>query len=161
MNAIIKQTATSILLGSALTFATVGPSMAEENAIEDARSCISTRTLRNTQIVDDMNILFFVTGKKIFRNILPKQCNGLARNGRFSYTTLSGSLCSFDSIRVLDGSGMQGRSCRLGSFYPIAEVDIAALYGEQNRPMEITAPAPAKVEEITPESNDSSEFEDQ
>ena len=161
MNGITQKTVLSILLASAITLATGVSSMAEEQVIEDARSCITTRSLRNTQIVDDMNILFYATGKKIYRNILPKQCNGLARNGRFSYTTLSGSLCNFDSIRVLDGSGMQGRSCRLGSFYPITEEDVAVLYGAQNKPIETTAPAPAEVEEITQQTEDSSESEDQ
>ncbi len=111
--------------------------------------------------MDDLNILFYTTGKKIYRNILPRQCNGLARSGRFSYTTLSGSLCNFDTIRIMDDYGMHGRSCRLGSFYRVAEEDIAALYGEQNKPIAITPPAPAEVEEITPVPKNSSEPEDQ
>jgi len=160
-----KRSYESILLGSVLAFATTVPSMAEEEAleapIEDARSCLTTRSFRKTTVVDDLNILFYTTGRKIYRNILPRQCNGLARNGRFSYTTLSGSLCNFDTIRVMDDRGMHGRSCRLGSFYRVTEADIAVLYGAQNKPIVTTAPAPAEVEEISPAPKDSGESENQ
>jgi len=133
----------------------VSPAFADE---EDDQSdeyqgekCISTRTLKRTEVVDDHHILFFMNGNKVYLNSLPRQCNGLSRDRRFSYSTTSRNLCSFDSIRILSdfGNGIsQGRSCRLGRFHltSIEEVEAARERGQEPPP--VKAPAGADVEEI-------------
>jgi len=64
--------------------------------------------------VDDLNIIFYMIGSDTYHNILPRQCHGLKREGRFSYKTSTGSLCKQDTIRLL-------------LFHPISKEDAAAL----------------------------------
>ena len=112
----------------------VTPSLADEAVDEidnvNTKNCIRVRSLRSTKIVDDLNIIFYMIGSDTYHNILPRQCHGLKREGRFSYKTSTGSLCKQDTIRLLyqAGSGLQeGNACRLGLFHPISKEDAAAL----------------------------------
>jgi len=107
----------------------VTPSLADEAVDEidnvNAKNCIRVRSLRSTKIVDDLNIIFYMIGSDTYHNILPRQCHGLKREGRFSYKSSTGS-----TIRLLyqAGSGLQeGNACRLGLFHPISKEDAAAL----------------------------------
>ena len=125
---------------------------------DDARKCISVRTLKRTEVVDDHHILFFMSGSTVYINRLPRACTGLSREGRFSYTTFSRSLCNFDSIRILSdvGGGIhEGRSCRLGYF---VLTSIEAVEDAQKRALEpppIKEPAGAEVEDVIEEAEDS------
>jgi hypothetical protein len=116
-----------------LIFITSGPLLADEvdNDIDDdgGENCINVRTLRHTDVVDDQHILFFMTGKTIFLNTLPKPCRGLSRERRFSYSTTSRMLCEFDTIRILSDMGgtiHEGRACRLGAFYLTSKENVEA-----------------------------------
>ncbi len=82
--------------------------MADEVEEEGPRNCLTTRRITKSIVVNDLNILFLVTGKTAYLNILPKQCNGLSRYRRFSYRTTAGSLCNLDTIQVVSGSGLRG-----------------------------------------------------
>lgn len=130
------------------------PSMAKDNQIEGSRGCVATRALKNTEVVDDQIVLFYMRGKTVYLNVLPEQCKGLYQYGRFTYTTLSGSLCHFDTIRVLVGGGYPGRSCRLGNFYLIDKEDIPAIIASRYRPAAPGPLAPADVEEIFSETEE-------
>jgi hypothetical protein len=113
--------------------------------------CINARILKRTEVVDDRHILFFLSGQKVYLNILPDVCSGLSRERRFSYTTLNRSLCRFDSIRVLSDVGgtiHQGRSCRLGYFHLTSKEEIEAAQERQAEPPPIKQPEGADVEEI-------------
>jgi hypothetical protein len=133
----------------------VTPSLADEVAVDiddtNATKCIRVRSLKNTKVVDDLNIIFYMVGNKTYHNILPRQCNGLAREDRFSYETRSGSLCDIDMIRVLypAGVGLQpGNSCRLGLFHPISKEDAKALLEQVNEPIQaepIPLPEPEEI----------------
>ena len=118
---------------------------------DNARKCISVRTLKRTEVVDDHHILFFMSGNTVYINRLPRTCNGLSREGRFSYTTSSRSLCSFDNIRILSDAGgglHEGRSCRLGLF---ALTSIEAVEDARKRALEappIKEPAGAEIEDV-------------
>jgi hypothetical protein len=83
----------------------VTPSLADEVVDEidnvNAKNCIRIRSLRSTKVVDDLNIIFYMIGSDTYHNILPRQCHGLKREGRFSYKSSTGSLCSQDTIRLL------------------------------------------------------------
>jgi hypothetical protein len=109
----------------------------EEPAYDDnARDCINLRQIRRTEVVDDRNILFHMTGSVVYHNILPRQCGGLAREDRFSYQTSIGRLCRLDHIRVLynDPFGLrEGNRCSLGMFHKITKEDAKAFTEEADR----------------------------
>ena len=90
----------------------------------EGERCISTRAIRDTQIIDDQTILFRMRGGDVYLNNLANNCRGLRRERRFSYSPTAGRLCDVDTIRVLEDFGgviQEGMACGLGSFYPITE----------------------------------------
>lgn len=126
----------------------------EADEIVDDQSgtkCINVRILRRTDVVDDQHILFYLSGTKVYLNILPNVCSGLSRERRFSYTTIARNLCRFDTIRIISGAGgaiYQGRSCRLGYFHLTSKEEIADAQRRMQEPPPIKPPEGADVEEI-------------
>jgi len=101
-----------------------------------SQKCIRPRLIRATEVIDDRNILFYLRGKQVFRNVLPRRCRGLERGGAFSYNSRYGRLCSVDSINVLGPTGYgleDGRLCGLGVFYPMNEAEVKAIRLEAAR----------------------------
>lgn len=140
----------------------VTPALADEvvDDIDDvnAKSCIRVRSLRSTKIVDDLNIIFYMVGSTTYHNILPRQCHGLKREGRFSYKTSTGSLCKQDTIRLLYQAGsrlQEGNACRLGLFHPISKEDAAALLDNTFEPPQAEPVPLPEPEEIGAESEES------
>lgn len=80
------------------------------------KSCISLRSLRNSQIIDDQTIFFSGIGRRVYFNRLPRRCSRLAVEERFSYRSSVGQLCKSDFITVLDSMGSSLNSCGLGQF---------------------------------------------
>jgi hypothetical protein len=123
----------------------------EEVEAEDAKRCINIRRIRSTAIVDDSNIIFYETGNKAYHNILPRQCIGLKREGRFTYKTSASQLCDLDNISVLmsGARGLQpGRSCGLGLFHPISAEQADALRNPEPQdvpPQEIETAEPEEI----------------
>lgn len=151
----IKHTYILISLVCMLSLLAAVPSMANDNQTDGGvRGCVATRALRSTEVVDDQIVLFYMRGKTVYVNVLPEQCKGLSRYGRFKYTTLSGSLCHFDTIQVLVGGGYPGRTCRLGEFYLIDRDNIPAVIESWYRPAASGPLPPADVEEIFPETEE-------
>lgn len=143
-----------ILLAGLLNLPAAVPSLADEVKDDSTRTCITTRNLKSTRVVNDLNILFYMTGRTVYHNILPRQCKGLARYGSFSYRTTAGSLCNSDSIQILQGNfGLGGRSCRLGNFHRITKEDADEIIKGPDRPPMFEPPPPADVEDITKESD--------
>ena len=102
--------------------------------------CISLSALRSTEIIDDRNVLFYMHGDLIYRNVLPRRCFGLQRNDAFSYRTNVRQLCSVDVITVLQqfGGGLdEGATCPLGPFYPVNEAEVDAIKLEAERIREL------------------------
>jgi hypothetical protein len=95
----------------------------EEEFDRTPRRCVATARIRNTDILDDRTIIFYLRGNKdVFRTYLPRECPGLERNDRFSYQTHNGQLCDSDTITVLEQIGTRlspSFTCRLGEFIPI------------------------------------------
>ena len=84
------------------------------------RSCVPLAQIRNTLVRDDRTIDFVMTGKRVYRNVLPNGCPQLGFERRFTYTTSISELCSSDIITVLlDPPLMRGPSCGLGQFQPV------------------------------------------
>ena len=131
------------------------------------RSCVTLRSLRRTQVIDDRNVLFRMRGRTVYHNILPRRCGGLGREKRFSYDSQFGRLCQGDMIRVLysDSFGAfgmrEGGGCQLGAFHKITQEDAKALRDGPNDPQTPAAlPMPAPQEVGTePEKPEESEPE--
>lgn len=137
------------LAGALLPLAGPAAAQDEEPAYgENARHCIDLRSVRRTDVIDDRNIMFYVRGDVVYHNILPRQCNGLSREDRFSYKTSMGRLCRLDSIYVLynDALGLrEGNSCQLGLFHEISKEDAEAFRdeasgGPQAKPLPMPEP---------------------
>lgn len=95
--------------------------------------CLSTRSIRDTDILSDRTILFEMPGNEYYLNNLSYECRGLRRAGSFSYQTRAGRLCNVDTIRVIEqigGSIREGIGCGLGLFYPITEDEVELLKAE-------------------------------
>ena len=132
-----------------------------EKVGDSMRSCVTLRSLRRTEVIDDGNILFRMRGRTVYHNILPAKCGGLAREDRFSYDAQFGRLCKGDVIRVLysDSFGMrEGSGCRIGAFHKISQEEAKVLKEGpdiQTVPAQLPMPAPQEVgadpEEAEPE----------
>ncbi len=100
------------------------------------RDCILTSNIRQTEAVDDQNVLFFMRDRTVYRNHLPRKCPGLEREDRFSYR-LEGTrrLCSINTITIIEdspfGAGVgglrDGFTCRLGEFVPLSPEEVEDL----------------------------------
>jgi hypothetical protein len=99
--------------------------------------CILTTSIDRTQAVDDRTILFFMRGKKVYRNYLPRKCPGLQRQNRIMYRTRVNRLCDVDTITVLEQWGARlepGFTCALGSFVPITPEEVEDLVRKSDAP---------------------------
>lgn len=134
-----KQISRLLVLTVASAIPAVPAALAQEEPVvtDDSRRCINLRTIRSTTVIDDRNILFYAGGDRVYHNILPSACRGLAREDRFSYEVRTGSLCNSDTISVLydDAFGINdGPRCRLGLFHEITREDAEALVEHANEP---------------------------
>jgi hypothetical protein len=147
----MKQSRNLAWLACLLPLLNPGPLPADEQKDENAVNCIQTSRIRNTKIVDDSSILFYVSGKTVYHNILPRRCRGLLREKRFSYHVSGGRLCHLDSIRILyhGGGGLQeGISCSLGYFRKVTEEEIDLLLNREPTPPQPKPLPSAEPEEI-------------
>ena len=104
-----------------------------------SRDCVILSDIRQTVVIDDQTILFYMRGgkKNVYRNYLGHECPNLAREGRFAYQTSMNRLCKIDLITVLEQFGTRlgpGFTCRLGDFYPITYEEAEILRKEKDNP---------------------------
>lgn len=123
----------SQLMTALVVLSTPALAAASDDAVDDeeGKRCINARAIRGTDVLNDDNVIFFMQGRKIYLNTLPRSCKGLSRDGRFSFVTHTRSLCKFDSINVLKDSGSgvyEGRACKLGRFKSVTEEEIQDFY---------------------------------
>lgn len=88
-------------------------------------SCVITRNIRSTNVVNDRTINFVMGRNLVMRNDLPASCPGLGFNRAFQHNSRTSQLCSFDTITVIQpGMGANsGARCGLGRFQPMVPVD--------------------------------------
>jgi hypothetical protein len=103
------------------------------------RDCVILQDIRQTVVIDDRTILFYMKGgkKTVYRNYLSHECPNLAHEGRFAYETRINRLCDIDLITVLQQFGPQlgpGFTCRLGDFYPITYEEAEILRKQKDHP---------------------------
>ena len=153
-----KLTFISAVFLASLAWASESTAQEEEPAYDDnSRTCISTRRIRRTRVIDDRSILFYVTGRDVYHNILPAACNGLRRENRFSYQTNGSQLCSRDAISVLfDHSwGLRtGARCGLGLFHKITREDAKALMEMRDQPPQSNPLPTPEPQEVGSESSE-------
>jgi hypothetical protein len=90
------------------------------------QDCVTTGRIRETDVIDDRTIVFWMRGGQVFSNILERACPGLGRHKRFMHETRGGRLCEIDTITVLEqwaGSISRGFTCGLGQFHPITALE--------------------------------------
>jgi hypothetical protein len=130
----------------------------EEEFDRTPRRCVSTARIRNTDILDDRTILFYMRGnKEVYRTYLPRECPGLERNDRFSYQTQNGQLCDSDTITVLEQFGASlspSFTCRLGDFFPITREEAEDLKLENDETLKRKA-IRSEPAELPPEGAES------
>jgi len=144
---------TIFLLSFASAWDVPADAQEEEPVVDDdARRCLSTRRIRRTHIIDDRNMLYYAPGRRVYHTIPRQPCNGLKREGRFTYRVTGGSLCSGDIIFVLHDDSFdgfrQGASCSLGAFHEISQEAAAALREGPDAKVEaqpLPMPEPAEV----------------
>ena len=145
--ALTASACTLLTLGS-LTFAMLAA--AQDDAVDtdaaaeataddidrEGERCISVSRLRDTYVVDDRTVLFYMYGGDVYRNVLSRDCPSLKRERRFSYKVTVNRLCSVDWITVIEGFGRglsPGISCGLGQFFEISEGEADFLrFGERS-----------------------------
>ncbi len=101
-------------------------------------NCVDTSRIRQTSIIDDRTIIFYMNQKNIFVNHLPYRCPGLKIAGAFSYRTSISQLCNVDTIKVIRSLGGRidaGPSCGLGKFRPVTEEEVAMLKNKEIAPV--------------------------
>jgi hypothetical protein len=121
------------------------------------KDCITPSNIKDTKIVDDSTILFYMRGgsKVTYRTALPQACPNLARENRFSYKVPINRLCSSDLITVLEQFGVglrDGFTCRLGLFYPIPYEEAELLRKEHDKPGSTRGGVKTKPAEVAPTS---------
>lgn len=91
----------------------------------EAENCINRTQIRQTRVQTDRVIDFEMRGGKIYRNILPGSCPGLAMERAITYEASVDQLCSPEIIYVLQNFGgvpQRGAGCGLGKFVPVEYV---------------------------------------
>ncbi len=82
--------------------------------------CLNLSEVDHTEVLDGQTILFYMHGKKIWKNTLPYKCPSLGYEKAFSHKTSTNNYCSVDIITVIYSAGgmQEGASCGLGPFTP-------------------------------------------
>ncbi len=130
----------------------------EEETIYEGgtRYCISTKRIRHTRIVDDQNVLFYLSGKTILHNTLRNVCPGLEKDGRFAFTTTTGRICEGDGMAPMDddpwGAVRPIPRCWLGVHREISRQEADAMMDAKKatpdptpRPRPLPMPDPSEV----------------
>ena len=145
-----------LLLLAPLTWLTPSQAQEFESEVEiDTRKCIPTRSVRRIRIVDDRNVLIYLSARKIYHNVLRNTCRGLKRLGTFSYNSSDGQMCEGDGISGIHDAWADVRpipSCWLGMHRRISKEDADALRsagkrGPKVRPAPLPLPEPGEVGE--------------
>lgn len=82
--------------------------------------CVTLTGIRETKVISDQVIDFYMKDGTVYRNTLPFACGGLMTNKAFGYETTLNQLCNVNTITVIfEGGGpRRGATCGLGNFVP-------------------------------------------
>ncbi len=86
-----------------------------DDAKADSQVCISARDIDHTKILNDHQILFYMTGHKVWINNLPNKCGALRDDEGFVRVSSNPEYCdNLETIKVRP----TGQPCLLGKFTP-------------------------------------------
>jgi len=116
--------------------------------------CVFVRSINRIRAIDDSTLAFYMNNRRVYINLLPRRCPGLARYDRYAYETSSGRLCKTDRISVIyDTSGRDtGLPCPLGDFQR-ADREAVDLIFDAARQNAGTSPVTAEPVELPPEDD--------
>jgi hypothetical protein len=104
---------------SSVAFETQAERLAKELAKFDrtgeVQNCVSQSQIKNTIVLDDMHIIYELSGNNYFLNTLDRKCPQLGFNRAYSMNIRGGQVCNNDIIQVFENPGI-GVSCGLGKF---------------------------------------------
>ncbi len=114
----------SLALAGASLAASSADKLAQYQPTGKKISCVDTHYIRETDVIDNQNILFRTNGNKYYMNRLPNRCSGLKIQDGFSYTLRGlNKLCNVDVVTpVSTGAAVYG-PCPLGDFEEVTKVD--------------------------------------
>lgn len=127
INRILKAAAATsvasiVLAGSALAASSSAEKLAQYQPTGKKESCIETYQIRETDVIDNQNIVFHTTGNKYYINHLPNRCSGLKIQDGFSYTLRGlNKLCNVDVITPVKTGGAIYGPCPLGEFEEVTK----------------------------------------
>ncbi len=128
----IHQIVMAAAAASVASLALAGASLAASSEEKLARyqptgkkiSCVETYQIRETDVIDNQNVLFRTNGNKYYMNHLPNRCSGLKIQDGFSYTLRGlNKLCNVDVITPVSTGGAVYGPCPLGDFEEVTKVD--------------------------------------
>lgn len=142
------------------------PSYAEEEEVvvdDGGPNCISTRRIRRIRIIDDQNVLIYLSAQTIYHNRFRNACHGLERRRTFSYNSNDGLLCEGDGVAPLAGEVWGAvrpvPACWLGPHRKISKEEADAMRSAkenppeiERRPLPMPEPSEISVETEDPES---------
>lgn len=150
----LRQTTLALSLLALAGFPEANAQDDEATVDEETRRCISTRSIRRTRIVDDQNILIYLSARNIYHNQLQSACRGLKQVGTFTYSSSDGLLCTGDGIASIRSSVLDDvppvPNCWLGVHRKISKEDAdamrdAAKRGTAIESMPLPLPEPSDV----------------
>lgn len=128
--------ALALALAGALTLSTYAGAAdvaAPAAAAAKTEDCLAINRIEQTRIVDKRTVLFYYSPTEIYKNVLPRDCNGLQRDTTLKYKSSINQLCSVDVITPLvqtGGSYMPAGSCGLGKFERIDKAGVEKLLSD-------------------------------
>jgi hypothetical protein len=142
------------LAGSGPAYAGQEQAQAQEQpptASEDTRNCLNTRRIRRVRALDEKNVLFYVSNRTIFLNILQQGCAEIRQFGQISYRTTTGNLCEGDSLAVPRSDAWGALrllpNCKLGTFRKLSADEVQVVRDVERGRVEPTQPMrPDRVE---------------
>ena len=116
-----------------VAFTLSAPLQAQESDGEgeaETRNCLQTKKIRRIRIVDDRNVLIYLSARRIYHNVLKYNCTGLKRVGTFSYNSNDGQMCEGDGIAAISGAWADIRpvpTCWLGTHERVSKEQADAI----------------------------------
>lgn len=122
MAAAAASVASIMLAGSSLA-ATSEEKLAQYQPTGKKVNCVETYQIKETDVIDNQNILFRTVGNTYYINHLPNRCSGLKMQDGFSYTLRGlNKLCNVDVITPVSTGGAVYGPCPLGDFEEVTKV---------------------------------------
>ena len=113
--------------------------------VSGGSDCISTRTIRDYQVLDDANLVVTGNGNRKYHVTLSRRAVGLRTSWKIGFRSASGQVCGgFDDILVDDGFGPERiRIAAVRQLTPEDYDELMVRFGKRKPAIE---PAPAHKE---------------